>query len=149
MKKTKILLSEQFHIPSKIRRERQNQYPKHTYIHDRSLSCLGAGTSITSGGDKLVLCTVFEMKSWIYRSESNSWFKKKNSSTWKLKKIVLLVWEQRMGGHRENELYSPNSTLSNFTFKQICILILLCNIDFLINIYRPNCFNMLLSMYSP
>jgi hypothetical protein len=55
-----------------------------------------------------------------------------------------------MGGHRENELYSPNSTLSNFTFKQISILILLCNIDFLINIYiRPNCFNMLLSMYSP
>ena len=54
------------------------------------------------------------------------------------------------GGHRENELHSPNSTLSNFTFKQICILILSCNIDILINIYiRPNCFNMLLSMYSP
>ena len=37
------------------RRKRQSRYPYHTHIHDRSLSSLGAGTSIKSGGVKLVV----------------------------------------------------------------------------------------------
>jgi len=39
-----------------------------------------------------------------------------------------------MGDHRENEIYRPNS---NFTFKHtvlICILILSCNIDFILGL---------------
>jgi hypothetical protein len=35
-------------------RKRQTIYPLDTYIYDRSLSCLGTGTSTKSGGVKLV-----------------------------------------------------------------------------------------------
>lgn len=60
-----VIIKKKYHTGGKISKskiqnvERCKMYTLNTPIHDRALSIIGTGTTIRSGGTKLVLCFVF------------------------------------------------------------------------------------------